>query len=72
MRVHERGVGETRSCGTAPARPALATRFWAGEGLDVWTVDVPGGRLRVTALPGQEVELAGPAVLVADGVTTLV
>jgi hypothetical protein len=26
----------------------------------------------VTALPGHEVELAGPAVLVADGVTTLV
>jgi diaminopimelate epimerase len=38
----------------------------------VWTVDVPGGRLRVTALPGQEVELAGPAELVADGTTTLV
>ena len=38
---------------------------------DVWTVDVPGGRLRVTALPGQEVELAGPAELVADGMTTL-
>ena len=73
MRVHERGVGETRSCGTGACAAALATRFWAGEGApDVWTVDVPGGRLRVTALPGQEVELAGPAVLVADGVTTLV
>ena len=73
MRVHERGVGETRSCGTGACAAALATRFWAGEGApDVWTVDVPGGRLRVTALPGHEVELAGPAVLVADGVTTLV
>jgi diaminopimelate epimerase len=72
MRVHERGVGETRSCGTGAAAAALATRYWAGGHGDTWTVDVPGGRLRVRALPGQEVELAGPAVLVADGVTPLV
>ncbi|WP_091789496.1 diaminopimelate epimerase [Pedococcus dokdonensis] len=72
MRVHERGVGETRSCGTGAAAAALATRFWAGDVTDTWTVDVPGGRLRVRALPGQEVELAGPAVLVADGTTDLV
>ncbi len=72
MRVHERGVGETRSCGTGAAAAALATRFWAGDVTDTWTVDVPGGRLRVRALPGQEVELAGPAALVADGTTDLV
>jgi diaminopimelate epimerase len=73
MRVHERGVGETRSCGTGAAAAALATRWWAGSDTptDVWRVDVPGGTLRVRALPGQQVELAGPAVLVADGVTTL-
>jgi diaminopimelate epimerase len=73
MRVHERGVGETRSCGTGAAAAALATRWWAAAdtATDVWRVDVPGGSLRVRALPGQEVELAGPAVLVADGVTTL-
>jgi len=72
MRVHERGVGETRSCGTGAAAAALATRFWAGDVTDTWTVDVPGGRLRVRALPGHEVELAGPAALVADGTTDLV
>ena len=73
MRVHERGVGETRSCGTGAAAAALATRWWAAAepATDVWRVDVPGGTLRVRALPGQQVELAGPAVLVADGVMTL-
>ena len=73
IRVHERGVGETRSCGTGACAAALATAFWAGgvrEGVP-WTVDVPGGRLRVTPLAGGEVELAGPAALVADGTTTL-
>ncbi|MEO8829725.1 diaminopimelate epimerase [Lapillicoccus sp.] len=73
MRVHERGVGETRSCGTGAAAAALATRWWEGESADntEWVVDVPGGRLTVTALPDQHVELAGPAVLVADGTVTL-
>jgi diaminopimelate epimerase len=73
MRVHERGVGETRSCGTGAAAAALATRWWAAAetATDEWQVDVLGGTLRVRALPGQEVELAGPAALVADGVTTL-
>jgi diaminopimelate epimerase len=69
MRVHERGVGETRSCGTGVAAAALATRAWAGaDAPDVWRVDVPGGSLTVTALPGNRVELRGPAELVADGV----
>ncbi|HEX2704241.1 MAG TPA: diaminopimelate epimerase, partial [Candidatus Lustribacter sp.] len=73
MRVHERGVGETRSCGTGAAAAALATRWWEGESESnrEWTVDVAGGRLRVRALPDHRVELAGPAVLVADGETSL-
>ncbi len=67
MRVHERGVGETRSCGTgacaAAAAMAQATAAADGE----WTVDVPGGRLVVT-LDADQVRLAGPAVMVAGGV----
>lgn len=74
MRVHERGVGETRSCGTGACAAALATSYWADgevEDHDAWVVEVPGGTLRVTALPEQRVELAGPAVLVAEGTVRL-
>jgi len=73
MRVYERGVGETRSCGTGAAAAALATRWWAAADTasDMWRVDVLGGTLQVRALADQQVELSGPAVLVADGVTTL-
>lgn len=67
MRVHERGVGETRSCGTGACAAALAVRHWAGPGSpSTWFVQVPGGELRVRALDGGHVELAGPATLVAE------
>jgi len=69
MRVHERGVGETRSCGTGACAAALAARVWAGDAAPRrWLVDVPGGTVGVRLLDDGHVELAGPAVLVADGV----
>jgi diaminopimelate epimerase len=68
MRVHERGVGETESCGTGACAAALAVRAWGGpDSPDVWLVDVPGGTVRVTALEGGRVELAGPAEIVFGG-----
>lgn len=72
MRVHERGSGETLSCGTGVVAAALATRYYAGEAApDEWQVDVPGGRLGVHVElreDGEHAWLSGPAVLVFDGV----
>ncbi len=71
MRVSERGVGETLSCGTGVAAAALAVRHWAGTGApDRWTVEVPGGELGVRVVDGR-VLLSGPATLVYTGEVTL-
>lgn len=72
MRVHERGVGETLSCGTGACAAAVATRHWAGaQATANWDVEVPGGVLRIHFMPGstgkEHVVLSGPAVLVNRG-----
>lgn len=73
MRVHERGAGETRSCGTGACAVAVAAARRDGldparEGTPVtYTVDLPGGTLVITERPDGEIEMTGPAVIVAEG-----
>ena len=71
MRVHERGSGETRSCGTGACAVMVAAAVADGRrpaGADVaYRVDVPGGTLTVTWTADDRVLLTGPAVVVAPG-----
>jgi diaminopimelate epimerase len=72
MRVHERGSGETRSCGTGACAVAVATALAddAPRGTS-YRVDVPGGTLHVVWTEDDRVLMTGPAVIVAEGVTDL-
>jgi diaminopimelate epimerase len=72
MRVHERGSGETRSCGTGAAAAVVATATAdAAPSPSTYRLDVPGGTLALTWTEEDHVLLTGPAVVVARGTTSL-
>ncbi len=85
MRVHERGSGETRSCGTGACAVAVAAAMAdshaAGGPVDSadpndgsaarYRVDLPGGTLDISWQPTGRLLMTGPAVIVAEGVTDL-
>jgi diaminopimelate epimerase len=72
MRVHERGSGETRSCGTGAGAVLVATATAdAAPRPATYRLDVPGGTLSLTWTAEDHVLLTGPAVLVARGTTSL-
>ncbi|MFI7525470.1 diaminopimelate epimerase [Nocardia salmonicida] len=70
MRVYERGVGETRSCGTGTVAAAAAALTAAGVSIGTEagevTVRVPGGQVRV-GIAEARAWLRGPSVLLASG-----
>ncbi len=65
MRVFERGVGETLSCGTGVVASAAAHRARTGVAGPI-RVSVPGGDLSVS-FEDDQAWLTGPAVIVARG-----
>lgn len=68
MRVHERGSGETRSCGTGACAVGVASALADNSDKPVtYQVDVPGGTVHVTWTEDNRMILAGPAEIVARG-----
>ena len=67
MRVHERGSGETRSCGTGTVAAAQAALADAGVDKGEVVVVVPGGEVTVR-IDHDGSTLTGPSSIVAEGV----
>jgi diaminopimelate epimerase len=66
MRVHERGVGETRSCGTGTVAAAVAALAHLNLSTGTLRVRIPGGQVTVEVSDTSSF-LRGPSVLVAQG-----
>jgi diaminopimelate epimerase len=71
LRVFERGVGETRACGTGACAAVAVGQRLGLLGQEV-EVQAPGGKMRVRwEGPGTHVWLTGPAVAVYEGTIDL-
>jgi diaminopimelate epimerase len=66
VRVWERGVGETRACGTGATATAVAL-VRTGQCESPVTVELPGGRLVVEVRPDWRVFMTGPAEEIYHG-----
>ena len=66
VRVWERGVGETRACGTGATATAVAL-VRTGRCTSPVTVELPGGRLVVEVKPDWRVFMTGPAEEIYHG-----
>ncbi|SEI71007.1 diaminopimelate epimerase [Frateuria terrea] len=67
LRVHERGAGWTRACGTG-ACAAMAVLRRRGQVDESVQVDLPGGRLQVDwSGPGHTLWMTGPAAFAFEG-----
>ncbi len=71
MRVHERGAGETRSCGSGACAVMVAAAVADGASRPAtYRVDVPGGSVEVE-FDGDQTYLTGQAVILANGQLSL-
>jgi diaminopimelate epimerase len=71
LRVFERGVGETRACGTGACAAVVAGNLHGLLGERV-KVSLPGGKLRIRwPGPDQELTMTGPACTVYEGKITI-
>ena len=66
MRVHERGSGETLSCGTGACAVAAVVRDQSGKKINSVKIDLPGGRLQITFVNGKMI-MRGPVVIEQTG-----
>jgi len=66
LRVYERGVGETKACGTGACAAVVVAQQWDLVGKNV-QVQLPGGTLTIQRTENGNVLLIGDAVLVFDG-----
>lgn len=68
MKVHERGAGITRACGTGACAAAEAARTWGmvPESVEEVVVHMDGGVARVRLNDNRRATLIGPSTLVAD------